>query len=365
MLYKISSAFITLDYLRWRLINLLSTSNTALYLGWLGHHNLGDEALYDCIKYLFKNSCSFFNAANIYRMPGFLKQNLQFDILFLGGGTLINRADDVIDSLKTMQQYSHRRIVFGTGVANDDFWNTISPRPNRNHDWKDFLDSCDFLGVRGPYSLASLNKMGISRARIVGDPVLQFSDNAVTPKKKRKAIGINIGNTNGVLWGGSDAALENLICSFSLSLLESGWHVSFVNVYDKDLAPLQRMIARQPWASRVAIHDFSNGGYERVRRFYRELDIFVGEKLHSSVFAACAYTPFISLEYRPKCKDFCASLNYERFNVRVDQVQIPMLMDLVAELYGNIQHWQKYIFDQVGHFIDLQRKLAADLYKLK
>jgi polysaccharide pyruvyl transferase WcaK-like protein len=45
--------------------------------------------------------------------------------------------------------------------------------------------------------------------------------------------------------------------------------------------------------------------------------------------------PFISLEYRPKCRDFTALLGLEDFTVRTDEVSAERVLDLFGELSRN------------------------------
>lgn len=55
-------------------------------------------------------------------------------------------------------------------------------------------------------------------------------------------------------------------------------------------------------------------------------------KLHAGVLAAAANVPFVSLEYQPKCRDFAASIGWDEFVVRTDQIRPDRLIDLVSAL---------------------------------
>ena len=66
-------------------------------------------------------------------------------------------------------------------------------------------------------------------------------------------------------------------------------------------------------------------------------DLFVGQKLHATILSYCANTPAIMVEYRPKCKDFMASINMDRFNIRTDEFNVEMGVKLVDEMYRDLE----------------------------
>lgn len=55
-------------------------------------------------------------------------------------------------------------------------------------------------------------------------------------------------------------------------------------------------------------------------------------KLHAGILAAAANVPFVSLEYRPKCRDFAASLDWEDSLIRTDQLGKDALIDRISAL---------------------------------
>lgn len=362
MFYKLGSAAIAAEYALRGVQRRAPEVKQALYLGWLGHKNLGDEALYYSISDILRGSCEFLDSSRFNRVPHWIRSLRRFDYAVLGGGTLINRSDAVLEGLKRLRRYAPERFVFSAGVANDEFWRQFEPRPDRSQEWKEFLAGCRFVGVRGPYSLKYLVDLGITSAQMVGDAVLHLGDVEITRKRKDRLIGVNIGWTDGRLWGKSDESLAETVAAAVDRLLCQGWKVSFVNVYAADLAPLNRLLAARKWQGKVRVLDFSNGDWRAALQYFRELDVFVGEKLHASVFSACAYTPFLSLEYRPKCRDFCASVEWEQFNVRTDRLDTDAILDAVNTLYGEQERWQKHLHERVSHYKLLQARAAAELF---
>ncbi len=58
----------------------------------------------------------------------------------------------------------------------------------------------------------------------------------------------------------------------------------------------------------------------------------VGERLHACVLAAAAGRPFVSIEYRPKLRDFADSVGMGEYLVRTDEISSGRLTELVGHL---------------------------------
>lgn len=321
----------------------------ALYYGWLGHNNLGDEALFHCVNELFKDGLTFSTSEEINRL--YFKEMLLgiFDMHFLGGGTLINRNSTVLETLLEWHKRVPKGIVFGSGVANEKFWQQFEDRQDRSHDWRDYLNSCHFVGVRGPDSLLYMQQLGVSKAVIIGDPVLYLGRDTIVKKDQKKRIGLNFGNTRNKLWGKSDQLVENAMAALIRILLEKEWEISFFNVYTGDTQSHIDFIDRNNLKGKIHFFDASDCSMDAALAYFDTVDVFVGEKLHASVFAACTYTPFIMLEYRPKCLDFMRSIDCEKFNYRTDELDADAIYSAVEELYQESWDVQKHLHKTVLH----------------
>lgn len=74
---------------------------------------------------------------------------------------------------------------------------------------------------------------------------------------------------------------------------------------------------------------------QSVLDFLSSCHMLIGEKLHSIVFAALTFTPFISVEYRPKCLDFAESVGFDKYTIRTDKMTSDKLMKLFYDLSAN------------------------------
>lgn len=289
-------------------------------------------------------SLIFFSAGDFERIP--LSASLArylFSVYLLGGGTLINRNETVLNACLSYSAMTRKSFIFGAGVANEQFWLQFEQRRDLRVQWKRYFDRCSFIGVRGPDSLDCMHEMGVD-AEIIGDPVLALGRPSISPKKKEKRIGINFGFSNDRLWGGSDFRLWEYMVGFIQLLLDDGWTPSIFNVYDRDLVCVNSILRGKNWENIIPVANYCEGDISSALDYFDDIDIFVGEKLHASVFAAITFTPFCMIEYRPKCHDFMASIGMIDYNVKTNEAIPGLLMDKVKWIYDRIDPIQEELF---------------------
>lgn len=318
------------------------------YIGWLGHKNLGDEAMYIAFKELFKgcNILPYKFSKKIEKLENILKRNI-YQSVCLGGGTLINTEDCWLE-LKEAQARYGKTFIFGSGVRNPIFWKNKFNQCYLDR-WKDVIQKCDFVGVRGPLSEDILLTNGVKNAKIIGDPALFFTKNEYSPKHKKKKIGINIGVSNQQVWGKEDDVLCFAV-KFVKNLLDENWDVTFLSVCPKDEIYIDEAI-KMIGKPIPVLKNYLN--IQKSLKFLESCDVFVGEKLHSVILAMCMHTPSVMLEYRPKCVDFMKSMEMEKFNVRTDNLSIDNILNLVEELYDKNDLYSKFIFEKASNYKNL------------
>lgn len=361
MSYTLDTFKINASFLKQSLFGKGNARKRALYYGWLGFRNLGDEALYYCIEQMFRESVAFCTSGLFERLYFKEMALASFDMHFVGGGTLINRNATTIDTLLTYREKVPVGIAFGTGVANEQFWQQFEERRDRSSDWRDYLNSCAFVGVRGPDSLAYMQRLGVQKAVITGDPVLYLGRTPIIPKKQKKRIGLNFGNTKNRLWGKSDERVEKEMLSLIRMLLEDGWEISFFNVYVDDIKPYLDFIGRNNLQGKIRFFDASDCSIARALDYFKDIDVFVGEKLHASVLAACTHTPFVMLEYRPKCLDFMKSIAFEKYNYRTDRLDADEIHAAINELYQDSACMQEHLRNMVMYYKHILAASARQL----
>ncbi|MBI4335971.1 MAG: polysaccharide pyruvyl transferase family protein, partial [Candidatus Omnitrophica bacterium] len=328
------------------------------YIGWLGHGNLGDEAVYLAFRKLFANFTvlPFKSDRDITAFEDRFGQRV-FDAVFLGGGTLINT--EFVENLRVAQKRYGPTFVFATGVIWPSLWGSVERRPTfilKKEETAACLNKCGYVGVRGPLSRKILaEEGGFQGAQIIGDLILSLSSGAAEHRDRKMTLGMNIGLTNGHMWGTEEGVLD-FIVRFAKIMIDKRWRVMFFPVMDRDVGYIEEA------ARRINSHVSIFHGYRSIGKTLNALegcDIFIGEKLHSTAAAICVNTPSIMLEYQPKCLDFMMSMELEKFNIRTDKLALDTAVNLTEELVANLSFYRDKIAAKAAYYKRLQEEKAG------
>jgi polysaccharide pyruvyl transferase WcaK-like protein len=270
---------------------------------------VGDTALYRVIRDLFA--------------PVQVGPDLHpYQAVMVGGGTLIFRSGSLGAATAAMDACG-TGFVFGTGVADPAFDEVLHPEA-----WRSILDRCFFVGVRGTRSLEVLRECGYDGpAEVIGDPALLLAGPLRTSTSD--SIVINFFHVpHSRLWGWDNEAVRTAVLSVARRLLTMGYRLIFLSFESRHDRYLHTAMAELDGGAHLELVP----GYEDLDRtltILAQADLVIGEKLHAAVLAAAAGTPFISLEYRPKCRDFAATLGVEDLVLRTDALTTGRLLELV------------------------------------
>ena len=142
-------------------------------------------------------------------------------------------------------------------------------------------------------------------------------------------VGINAGDCSGKLFGRQEDLQEALVGA-ARWLRDAGHQVEIIPVWVKDVEACIDVARRTELDSSV-VSPLCSSPKAFLGRV-ENLDLLVSMKLHAGILAAAANVPFISLEYRPKCRDFAASLGWEEFLIRTDELGNRALIDRISAL---------------------------------
>lgn len=348
---------------------------SALYVGWTGHGNLGDEAMLEVCEKRFSYRWIPFETWNAQprpkdfahramsspsillksftdelrtrrRLRSFLnarKANVNSSagpsLALLGGGTLINATDEFLEQYRTASQRVRSAVpVFSCGVKTPDFFAGKGEWLDRSREWIDATSDLSVVGVRGPLSREFLESAGARNVRVTGDPAVWLHEplplSANLNRERPFRIGVNCGSAK-YIWGDLSQLLR-WQAEIVQQLVACGHKVELFAICPEDMAACKE-VAR---LANVGIAPISEPltRYAAYKARLNDLDVVFAVKLHAAVLAACANVPFIMLEYQPKCRDFCASIDWETYNVRTDCASaanvLPILEHLLADLTG-------------------------------
>lgn len=319
----------------------------AYVLGWHGHHNLGDEAVYGALKSYF-GDFRFVDFPR--RMPRWCMRTLsRMELGLLAGGTMIS--GEISGAMYTQQCFLQcpKSIVFGSGVHHPDFW--IERRGAEEWNaaaaiWKKTLDRCDYVGVRGPDSAMVLADWGVKNVEVIGDPALYYAD-GTPPKPLRDvqpSVGLNLAQTKNLhMYGQSEVYLREF-ADLAKQFKKADWAVYWYVVWPDDYAPTKK-IAESTGTADAIVPIYTD--CHKFTADVKQRSLFVGTRLHAVALSVAAYVPSISLEYQPKCSDFMKSVGQQDRVIRIDRFN----NDLVWELVLHTQRRQKEISESLYQLV--------------
>lgn len=290
---------------------------TVFYEGWVGNQNIGDEACFEAIKQLLGdnwNVVPYMEQKSINKPP---------DLYILGGGTILRACDPSIK-----QKWPDvPLVVWGSGVEKYGLDQGGKIHPN----FYEVVNRAKLIGVRGPISQEFIFKTTGKQVEIIGDPALYLgAKDAVVENAglKSRIIALNIGDAGQYMYGN----INNLIAKTNAlvyELTKLNYQVVLFEMWSKDRYILEK----------ITTFPGSFDSSRDLMNYFKKCRFVVGEKLHTSVLAAAAGVPFISLAYREKCLDFVGSMEspakdwYVRTDDGFDKV-IEIIKEIEEE-YGN------------------------------
>lgn len=346
------------------------TSLHFAYIGWPGRGNLGDDAILESVEQAFPDA--MFEEVSMYpsrlltaARSGRLR-HLRDAAPFITGGTAIGRMNWRVE-LRLAMLLARRRpaVMLGAGVEDPSFQGDhgfsgtlrteltgmlsrrlpgapgsyfrgryLSMRDNTAgaelRQWRPVLREFLTVAVRGPRSAELLADVGVE-AEVVGDPALLLQPTGELPPHQEKIVGVTLGYGDD-LWGHDHERVVNEVGDALRALTADGWHARFIVVNESD----RRFVAPCAAAAGIDSADVVDG--ITTDDFFREAakcDVFVGERLHSTILASVIGVPSVMIEYQPKCLDFMRSIGREEWNLRTDHITGRQLREQVIALHDD------------------------------
>jgi hypothetical protein len=325
---------------------LIPSRRRIAYVGWNGHRNMGDEAIFEVSKRSFASYKlvdapwgSRFDRIARHRQAPTIAAGL------LGGGTTVGR-------YRTYRLRFERwfgaypelpAFALGVGIVDPGFERGLDgfDAEGELRAWADVLRRFEVVTVRGPDSRRALAEVGIPSS-VVGDPALMVGPKRL-PSPREQLLGLNVGfsaRASNIDW---DMLLPEVIAAAKV-LVDRGWRVRLTPMHDSDVA-LSRAVARALGERVELVRRWRS--LPRLLHAIGECEVLVGTKLHSVVFAAAAGVPAVSLAYEPKCLDFQRSIGREPFTLRLPDIRSGSIVDLVDHLSRDRDRESRAVTDAV------------------
>lgn len=324
-----------------------------MYIGCLGHGNLGDEAVFEAIRKILKSKIYLYPISYAKPSSGkyFRDRILKApDLIILGGGTIIKKKESE-SYLKLFLEYHEKYpnaklIVFGAGVADPNLAAAVG-FPTAVPQWKEVLNKCSFIGVRGEISKRILQKeWGVNpNINVLHDPALEFRVEYLKKKKRQRRIGLNFCNIKGRIYGLDQSAVELFARELVSRLIQLEWNIFLYPTAESDIGYMQKILGSELCSKINVYNNFKN--LNSSLALLESLDVFVGQRLHSIVFSAISYTPFHAIEYESKTSDFLRSLGLPEALIRTDELDVEKVLNKIEALYMDVDSKQNELYQLV------------------
>ena len=324
------------------------------YVGYLGHGNIGDEALYYAFRDRLFQRALVLPFDDLSALTALARLKATRGIV-LGGGTLIN-VNPYLLALERLTRGDRSFAVFGTGVADLEYW-AQHPQFERGNvaRWVNILAKATYIGVRGPRSQRWLHEQGITTAEMIGDPALSLGEaGAKRPSRDGgpPVLGINLGSHDPVS-GGQESTLQ-AAAKLASYARDKGFEVRFIALHYIDMEVAARL-REQPGAEHLQMPSF-HGDVAQTIAEINQCDYLVGQRLHATVLACTLGVATLSLSYQPKCMDFLESLN--RADLAIDTANISG--DLLIERFEWLQATHENLRGPIAEACESLRQLQRD-----
>jgi len=339
--------------------------------GYYGFENLGDEAVLAGIISLLKKknrnlkitvlSSSPEKTAERYNVKAVSRTSLiqissalaEADLFISGGGSLLQ---DVTGSLSIPYYLGIFWLAKLQGVKSVFYAQGVGPLEKK---WSRMLTAFtlnrfDFLGVRDTASKELLKEIGVKKQiNVTVDPVFALYNKVDVVRQKIKGeimIGVSVRPWSvdylEELAAGMNRYAEDYHCHYLLMPMHSGSDEKTSQKL-KELLTAKADIVELPKEPKLALKEFSN------------IDLFIGVRLHSLIFALLNHIPSLALSYDPKIEGLMDEVDYLPL-IKLEDLQAEDIDEKIRYL-----HSQRYAFrNRLKGYINSKKSEAENFADL-
>jgi colanic acid/amylovoran biosynthesis protein len=235
--------------------------------------------------------------------------------------------------------------------------------------------------VREPVSLRTTQSIGINQSHVQLVPDLAFGlpvsnkqmgnqwllDLGIDPQDERPLMGMTIIN-----WGEQNKNFTKQgeyekACADTIKWFITENHGRVI-LFPQVIGPYTSQDDRVP-AHRIAeqLSELSNSIYqithplslELIKAVYGCMDVFIGTRMHSNIFALSEGVPVIAIGYLHKTQGIAEMIGIKELFVDIGQVNGNVLIDCLSNLWNNYNYWKDRINLVVPGFYDEAKKVGG------
>jgi polysaccharide pyruvyl transferase WcaK-like protein len=314
------------------------------YIGWLGQGNLGDEAVYKSVRQLLR-CFTLVPATMDYKNYGAVSPV-----------TIVGDSTGIPEWLEKIRP-THYNYIFGSGVKDPSFYgyNYIFHEAMKIFVEMNRLKFFRSIGVRGEFSRNMLAKYGI-RSEVIGDVCFSLQPSP-SVKRTDDLIAVSVGS-DGILWGMDEERLFREVAKVCRTLRKEGYELILLPFWTTNVDRVKKLAHNEgirffdEWFSVHSTLDLIAG-----------CKMLIGEKLHSIGLSAAAGTPFVGLEYQPKCLEIAQSVGFDKYMIRTDMASEKNIMSSVKAMFNNYDEMKEKLAEKVGFFRKKQMQFALHMIR--
>lgn len=276
-----------------------------------------------------------------------------FSSILLGGGTLINPS--YLSIMRNAQRNRLPLYTFGTGVGSVGF---AAPPEVSLKGWKEILQECRLLSVRGPLSQLALQELGIKHATIIGDPALSLAPEHLPKQRVKQRLIINLTQEVQRTYGTGEYKIFRCVEEIAKRFVKDGGEALGVALGLGDRAVLNRFRSEADLPE-MCIEDCRNS----LNSFFQATEGsigLIGVRLHAAVLASCVGVPSVLISYRRKCEDFMKSIDMAEFAIPFSADSCSILKAKWSQLMEQ-PSWGEKVCRMAQHWKQKQRCYGLSL----
>ena len=311
-----------------------------LISGYYGFDNIGDESILrtlvsslrehipDCsLTVLSHNPTSTrekYGVEAVDRMSpmAILRAVKKCDMLISGGGSLLqdvtsSKSLHYYLSIIRCAEFFHKKVfIYSQGIGPID-------RPGNRRAAAAALKRADGIVVRDERSASLLEEIGIARDKVVitADPVIRMKkpDGDVGAEILRKA-GVSLDGRLTVGWAIRERDTDSRFVKEllrSIQMMKDKYNAQSVLIpfhYEEDGEVCRHIAAQLPDDTAVCLNEKYLS--EDMLSIIGNMDLLVGVRLHSLIYAAIMGVPLIGISYDPKCTAFLNSVGLDKLSTK-------------------------------------------------
>ena len=284
----------------------------------------------------------------VQTLTGTLRQSLYAlkaadDIIIGGGGIFYDHAFHTGGKnpikvwhirCNTIRRLGKRYRIYGVGVS--------SLEKETSRQWMmDITENASSIAVRDETSRDNLKKIGVTKLiTIVDDPALHLKAPKHTPSKSTPVIGMCVRQ-----WYLDDPEkqtqllkkLSDIASSLVHSLNAKVRFIPFSIGKDDDRVLMKEIVAgTEGTKSSITLSDSPHTVQLRLEEI-SNVDLLIGMRLHSIIFAHLTGTPWIALGYAKKVHDLAVKLGGESRYIDIEELSV----DKIVSLANALLHYQE------------------------